>query len=215
MTRRRGVRARTRRRTITAVPRPDAGRERGTALVEAAIVTPLFFALLFAVIEGGMAFYERLSVANMALAGARTASSQGNEALADYYVLQSVGAHGGGVSAGRINSIVVYRATAPGAEVPSACKLASVVDTCNHYVGTDLAKDATQFGCLGPPGPTTKIDRYWCPTTRRTALGGPNGPPDFIGVYVEALHDDLTGIFGRSLVLRSDRIIRTEPRTLT
>lgn len=196
-------------------PRSRAGSERGTALIEAAIITPVFLALLLAAIEAGMAFYERLSVANMALAGARTASGQGNEALADHYVLQSVLSHSGGMSTSRVNSIVVYRATAPSDEVPNACKTGSVAGTCNRYVAADLAKDATQFGCAGPPGPTTKIDSSWCPTARRTALGGPNGPPDFVGVYVEAVHDDLTGTFGRGLVLRSDRIIRIEPRTLT
>ena len=214
MPRRRGRLARGRRPTNGVGARRATG-EPGTALIEAAIVTPVFLALLFAVIEGGMAFYERLSVTNMALGGARSASGQGNEALADYHVLRSVGAHSGGVSTDRINVIVVYRATTPGDQVPAACKSASVANTCNRYVAADLAKDTTQFGCVGPPGPTTKIDSYWCPTTRRTALSGVNGPPDLIGVYVESAHDDLTGIFGRSLVLRSDRVIRIEPRALT
>lgn len=186
--------------------------ERGAALLEAAIVTPLFLALLFGIIEGGMVFYERQSVANMALVGARTASGQGAEVLADYYTLQSVRAGGAGISAGQIKTIVLYRATGPGETVPAGCTTASVTASCNRYAGADLARPATDFGCDGPPA---KIDDPWCPTTRKTSISGTNGPPDYIGVYVETLHDDLTGIFGRSITLRSDTIIRIEPRTLT
>jgi hypothetical protein len=111
--------------------------------------------------------------------------------------------------------MVVYRATTSSATVPTSCKTASVAGTCNHYVGADLGKDTTQFGCTGPPGPTTKIDSYWCPTTRKTALSGIHGPPDYIGVYVEAIYTDFTGIFGQQITLRADRIFRIEPRTLT
>ncbi|MFN2607210.1 MAG: TadE/TadG family type IV pilus assembly protein [Acidimicrobiales bacterium] len=184
-------------------------------LVEAALVTPIFLVLLLGAIEGGFAFSERLSVANMALVGARAASGRGNDVDADYRILQSVGAGRGMIGDSQITSIVVYKATGAADSVPAACKAASIAALCNRYVGADLERDATQFGCVGPPGPTVKIDGSWCPTTRRTALSGVNGPPDYIGVYVEATHAGMTGIFGDHLVLRSDTIIRAEPRTLT
>lgn len=179
------------------------------------MVTPLFLALLFAVLEGGIAFYERLSVAHMSLAGARSGSGEGDEALADYHVLRAVRSGSGGLEDGRITTIVVYRATQPDDRVPSNCKSASIPDLCNRYVAADLTRDVTQFGCSGPPGPVTKIDSAWCPTERKTALSGPGGPPDYLGVYVEALHQDLTGILGQGITLRSDSVLRLEPRTLT
>ncbi len=187
--------------------------ERGAALLEAALVVPLFLTLLLAVIEGGFAFYGRLTVANMSLAGARSASGQGNEVLADYNVLRAM--RSGGVVSGEITTIVVYKATSPGDSVPDACKSGSVTSLCNRYVAADLSKDVTQFGCTGPPGPTTKIDGPWCPSGRKTALSGTGGPPDYVGVYVEALHQDFTGILGQGITLRSDSIFRIEPRTLT
>lgn len=189
--------------------------EHGTALLEAAFVTPVFLMLLFAVIEGGIGFYERLTVAHMSLAGARSASGQGNEVLADYYVLRSARSGSGGLAGGQITAIVVYRATGPDNQVPSSCKSASVAGVCNRYTAPDLAKDVTEFGCTGPPGPATKIDASWCPTTRKTALSGPGGPPDYIGVYVAALHRDVTGVLGESITLHSDSVFRMEPRTLT
>ena len=189
--------------------------EHGTALLETALVAPVFLALLLAVFEGGLAFYERLSVSNMSLAAARSASGQGSETLADYHVLQAVRSGSGGMLVGQISVLVVYRATGPEEEVPVACKSASVAGLCNRYLKADLDRSATDFGCTGPPGPVTKIDSSWCPTTRKTALSGPGGPPDYVGVYVEALHKDITGILGNSIVLRSDSVFRMEPRTMT
>jgi hypothetical protein len=104
--------------------------------------------------------------------------------------------------------------------VPAACKAASQTNSsgvrgCNRYVGSDLALAADQFGCVGPPGPAVKKDSYWCPTTRKIAVSGSNGPPDYIGVYVEAVQRNLIGVLGPSFTFTSDTVIRIEPRTLT
>jgi Flp pilus assembly protein TadG len=189
--------------------------QRGAVLLEAAFAVPIFLGLLLAAIEGGFVFYERLSVNNMSLAGARTASGQGNEVLADYQILRSVQAAQGGMAGGQIALIVIYKASGSADQVPVGCKTASVAATCNHYVGADLTKDVTQFGCTGPPGPTTKIDASWCPTARKTALAGVSGPPDYVGVYVEARHSGLTGFLPKTVTLRTDSVFRMEPRTLT
>jgi hypothetical protein len=190
------------------------GGERGSLLVEAAFVVPIFLALLIGAIEGGFIFYERLTVNNMSMSGARAASGMGSDVLADYHILHSVGTDQSGMAGGQISMIVVYKAVGSASVVPAGCRSASVANSCNRYVGADLTKDATQFGCTGPPGPTTKIDNAWCPTGRKTALGGANGPPDYVGVYVEAQHANLTGMFGKSVTLRSDTVYRMEPRTL-
>ncbi|HEX2737764.1 MAG TPA: TadE family protein, partial [Acidimicrobiia bacterium] len=58
-----------------------AGHERGAVLVEAALVTPLVFLLLFGVIEFGYAFYGKLTVNNMSVVGARAASGSANDVL--------------------------------------------------------------------------------------------------------------------------------------
>lgn len=171
--------------------------------------------MILGVIEWGYAIHERLSVTNMSLGGARTGSGQGDESLADYYILRTVAKAAGAVSASEITSIVVYKATGPSGTVPTACKSSSVPGTCNHYAGADLANDATQFGCVGPPGPVTKIDGSWCATDRKTALSGNGGPPDYLGVYVEATHPHFTSLFGSASSFNSNTIIRIEPRTET
>ena len=53
--------------------------ERGQALVEMALVLPLFFLLLFGVIEMGRVGYSYITVSNAARAGGRTATIGGTD----------------------------------------------------------------------------------------------------------------------------------------
>jgi Flp pilus assembly protein TadG len=201
--------------------RRRGARERGAVLVEAALLTPIVLLLVFGTMEMGYAFYGKLTVSHMSVAGARAASGGANDVLSDYNMLQAVEDSATGYSASDISLIVVYRAAAPDDRVPSACLTASVANSssvrgCNTYTGASLALASTQFGCVGPPGPTTKIDNYWCPTTRKTALlaDAGHGPPDYVGVYVKAVHHNLFGLFGQSFTFTSDTVIKIEPRTL-
>lgn len=196
-------------------------RERGAVLVEAAIIAPIAIALVFGAMELGYAYYGKLTVEHMSIAGARAGSGSANDYLSDYNTLQAVADARTGVSASAITKIVIYRATGPSDRVPAACKSGPVTNTsgtrgCNYYTGADLSLASTQFGCVGPPGPNTKKDQYWCPTTRKSALlaTAGNGPPDYLGVYVVATHNNLIGLFGKSFTFSNDTVIRIEPRTL-
>jgi hypothetical protein len=194
--------------------------ERGAALVEAAIVAPLLFLLIYGVMEIGYAFFGRETVNNMSVVGARAGSSEANNVLADHTILQAVRHGSTGIGTNGVDVVVVYRATGASDRVPTACKTASVVNTpttrgCNRYDKSDLLLDSDQFGCVGPPGPAVKIDHYWCPTTRKTAVQGAQGPPDYVGVYVQAQHKNLTGVLGDHFTFETDTVMRIEPRTLT
>jgi len=206
---------------VPARGRLATGRERGAVLVEAALLTPIVLALVFGTMEMGYAFYGKLTVNHMSVAGARAASGGANDVLSDYNMLNAVESASTGMTRSDISLVIVYRATGPSDRVPSNCLTASVTNTssvrgCNRYTGASLTLDSTQFGCVGPPGPTTKIDNSWCPTTRKTALlaDAGNGPPDYVGVYVQAVHHNLFGIFGPSFTFSSDTVIKIEPRTL-
>jgi hypothetical protein len=196
-------------------------RQRGAVLIEAAIIAPIAFALVFGAMELGYAYFGKLTVEHMSVAGARAASGSANDYLADYNTLQAVKDAKTSMGASAINKIVIYRATGPEDRVPTACKSGPVTNTsgtrgCNYYTGADLSLASSQFGCIGPPGPTTKKDNYWCPTSRKSALlsTNGNGPPDYIGVYVVGTHNNLIGLFGRTFTFSNDTVIRIEPRTL-
>jgi len=49
--------------------------EAGATMVEAAFITPVFFLLIFGVIEVGGAYRDKLTVSNAVTAGARTGSA--------------------------------------------------------------------------------------------------------------------------------------------
>lgn len=194
--------------------------DRGSAMVETALVAPLFLLLLFGVLEVVYAWLGRTTVTAMSVSAARAGSGMADDVLTDHAVLRAV--QGGATSLGsaRITMVVVYRATGPDDRVPAACRSAPVTDStttrgCNRYVAADLLRPSSDFGCVGPPGPASKPDRYWCPTTRKTALQGTKGPPDYVGIYVEATHDQLVGIGWPTFTFTQDTVMRIEPRTLS
>jgi len=61
----------------------DARNQRGAALLEAAFVAPIFFALLLAAIEGGFVFYERAYRARHVTGRCPVGLGPGAEVLAD------------------------------------------------------------------------------------------------------------------------------------
>ena len=157
---------------------------------------PSLIALVFGAMELGYAYYGKLTVEHMSIAGARAGIRQRQR-----LPLRLQHAAGGqadaktGMGASSITKIVVYRATGPSDRVPHGVqdrvgrptrrRTAAATST----PGADLALASTDFGCVGPPGPTIKMDQFWCPTDPQVgaAVDGANGPPDYIGVYVEGV----------------------------
>ncbi|HVT77519.1 MAG TPA: TadE/TadG family type IV pilus assembly protein [Acidimicrobiales bacterium] len=182
---------------------------RGAALVEAAIITPLFILLLFGVIEYGYGFLDRLTAKNASLVGARAGASEGTNGDADYDILQAVKKASQASKAASVKYVIIYKASSYSASVPAACLTASQTGVCNRYTGADFSLAETNFGCA-----TGDRDIAWCPSTRKTALGGANGPPDYLGVYVQIRHDNITGLFGSGYDFKSDSVVRMEPTRL-
>ena len=196
---------------MTLQPSRDAAhRERGAALVEAAILTPLFFLLIIGLMEGAWLLFGEHAIRGSASAGVRTASALANDADADYRALQSVKNSIDTLGRGKLTRVVVYRANGYGDAPTAACRAGTqVTGLCNVYDGADLSRPVADFGCTA-----TSPDRYWCPLSRKTATSGPDSPPDYIGVWVEARHGPLTTmVFGGDRVVTRQSVLRVEPRT--
>ncbi|MBV8690293.1 MAG: pilus assembly protein [Actinobacteria bacterium] len=188
--------------------------ERGTAVVEAAILTPVVFTLLFGLLEFGWSMHSKLSISNMALSGARTATTQGDDPYTDYNVLQSVAKASGGMPRSEIQYIVVYRASGPTDHVPSSCAAgtssaagSTAVGSCNVYTAASINLGTSSFG-----GGSTAVDRYWSPLSRDAKATSPtntNGP-DYVGVYVKVFHKNITRLFGSGYTFTDDTILRIE-----
>jgi hypothetical protein len=194
-----------------------AGRcceDRGAALIEAALVTPVLMWLLLSIMEGGLLFRDWLSLGNMTAGGVRAAAISGSDGLADYVILQNLRKTGAGLARSQIDHIAIFKASSATSSVPSSCKTGPVSGTCNTYAPSDmdLPQTSTAFGCLAG----VSKDRFWCPTTRKNAVFNTNGngPPDWIGVYVRYTHRYISQLFGSTLVLEDQSITKLEPRRL-
>ncbi len=64
--------------------------EKGAALVEMAIVLPLLVVLVFGIVEYGLLFKEKLTIAAATSSAARTGATMGNRDAADYRILQAL-----------------------------------------------------------------------------------------------------------------------------
>ena len=84
----------------TTANRGRARLDGGAVLVEAAVVLPLLFMLVFGVLEIGSALKAYSGAANAVRAGGRMASVAGNDADADRAILERMARESSGISVG-------------------------------------------------------------------------------------------------------------------
>jgi Flp pilus assembly protein TadG len=208
-------------------------------LVEAAFVFPVFLLLLFGMIEFGFIFKDSLTLSSMVQTGARTGAVEGNATgpSADYEILSTM-AVGSGSLDSTIQSVIIFNAdpTSPGGDPlsapPSQCIQAAnaaalsndatpspgVTGACNVYdeaqwslipglsatqIGTDFSGSTASGGW----------DGGWPPSTRIVQQSSTTGP-DYLGVYITAYHQTLTGFFGSQTLHETD-IVRLEPQSFS
>jgi TadE-like protein len=177
-------------------------REDGTALVEAAIVTPLLLLLVFGMIEFGYLFKDSLTAANASRAGARVGSSAVNDPLADFNILKAVQAAG---NLAHIQKVVVFKADGPDGAVPGACQNGAVAGECNYYTAADLAIDQATFS-----SPGYSADDAWPSSSRVCSLSAPGGP-DYLGVWIEAHHSSFVIKMFPDKDIHDTTVMRLEP----
>jgi hypothetical protein len=95
--------------------RTRADEERGSALVETAIVLSLLMILAIGAFEWGMAFRDWLSVSSATREGARVAASAGKVGDADCVILEATAGSLLSVDDGRIAFVDIYKADTTGA----------------------------------------------------------------------------------------------------
>jgi hypothetical protein len=172
--------------------------DRGATIVEAAIVFPLLFLVLFAVVEFGLAFKDWLTVSHAAREGARAGATYGDDVAADYLILLDVGRQLG-PAAIPVENVRIYNAdTGLGTDyayTPGA--------NCS---GSDCC-DWTP--CPDPDLPTPPYSKpNWDPTKRDVGL--PN--TDTLGVEVSYNHDWITGFFFNTTDFTSTVEYHLEPQ---
>lgn len=192
----------------------------GTALVEAAFVTPVFLVFVLGLLDYGLLLKDYLALNYTSNMAGRSAAIAGNKADADYQVLQAVARASAAIPRATVQRVVVFRAGGDTDVLDATCAggTASTTESsgalpwashkCNVYTSANLVSTypSSTFGCG-----IAALDRFWCPTSRKYATTGANGPPDWIGVYVEVRYQFATRLFGNTRTLKSTSILRIEP----
>ncbi len=177
---------------------------RGATIIEAAIIAPVLFVLLFGILEAGFLFRDYLTIGNTTREGAREASVAANDGLADFRALAAIERASSALPDAAIAKIIIFKATGPGDTVPAGCLAGAVTGLCNVYSPADFALTETDFGCdTVLPDP----DSYWCPSDREVSI---STGQDYIGIYVDMTHKAITGLFGDTVDLQDTTVFKLE-----
>jgi Flp pilus assembly protein TadG len=215
--------------------RPGAN-ERGAVLVEAALVFPVLFLVVFGALEYGLLFRDDLTGTNVVRAGGRVISAQANRSRADQLAIQAMLPAAAAFSDGlpTVSRVVVYMAscanpaayTGPttsrcGSAAPiknvtemlnaancvSKASTAGVNGRCNVYTPAQLTTSWANSGTWGCVAGS--FDGSWCPSTR---IASQAAGTDYVGIHIEYSHSWVTGLFGSKRDLTDDVVFRVEPQ---
>jgi hypothetical protein len=209
-------------------PRRLSG-DHGSALVEAALITPMLLYVILGIIEYALVYRDFLTMTDSVADAARMGSIMGNKLVTpavgavqsgDYQVVKTLRDNLGGLRAESIKQIVIFKGDANGVgdpldQITSQCKTAtsSVSGKCNVYdpytAFLQIQQDnGPYFQCAG-----SNPACGWNPVTRKDGTGGSvtYAVIDNIGVYMKMERPYLTGLFGSSLSLEAAAVQRLEP----
>lgn len=198
---------------VPSEPTRRLAGDRGSALVEAGLLSPVFLFIFLAVIEFGFYFAAYMAIGRAGADGARVASVLGNDPAADYEIIQSIKQSMAAFDNVRVEKVIVYKASGfDDATPPAACQpssnvqVAPIGSNCNGYTGSQsFAEPKARFGCVAP----NNLSQGYCPTERRVAFTSPG--PDYIGIYIRYRHGYITGLFGDEHEVTETVITRVEP----
>lgn len=185
--------------------------ERGAAAVEAALLVPILLLLMFAVIEWGLMMRDMLSVTESARVGVRIASALPRQDDFTATTVQAIGQAGSALPKSQIVEVLVYKANDEGFPGPNGATTMSCSGTeysCDRYVW-----DASSGTFVLSPGgsPWNPRSGIGAPGNVNACPAGQGGPPDSVGVYVEAVHPWVTRLFGTTRTLREHAVLPFEP----
>lgn len=166
-------------------------RERGAAALEFALVSPLFFLVVFGGIEIGLMFRSHLALQDMSRSAARVASIQRNAPDADREILQRV-VSGSASLNGEVTKVIIFSAPTLDAGLPPSCidgsdNPASQSGLCNAY-GPEFV-DVAAGSAAVETGLTDAQRTQW----------------QNLGIYIEYDYEYVTGFFD-SITLSAETV---------
>jgi len=130
-------------------------RSRGAGLVEFALISPIFFAIIFGGIEMTLMFQSNLAIQDISRSAARVASIARDDANADQLILQEIDDRAGTIN-GDIAMVIIYAADTLDSPVPTQCFNGSGAaqtspGNCNAY-NAEWVNVAAGSSPVVPPG---------------------------------------------------------------
>ncbi len=203
--------------------------EKGSIIVELAIVLPLLMTLLLGMFEMTMAWRVSQTSVQASRSGARTATQLGDNDLADQAALKAIQASFGD-DASNIVRVVIWEVPQDASgfptdgTVPPACENATGGATpnsptgtnCNVYGQADIADidNPTRFDAsptFTDNGCGSGRSSNWCPSDSRVHS---QQTATYIGVWVQYERDYVSHILpGDSHMITQTAIMRVEPKT--
>jgi hypothetical protein len=187
--------------------RGRGGKERGAALVEMAMVLPLLVLLVFGIVEYGLLFKERLTIASAASSAARTGATMGTRDEADMAILRAL-------EAGlfdQVDTSVLIRVDIFKANPATGAKIANTFDRYTY--------DPTDPLCKWNPCPDGSggsfawgIPSGYPPPGRGVTLNPGGGGLDVLGIEIVYHHSAVTNMIpGVDRDLTERALVRLEP----
>lgn len=172
--------------------------DRGSVLIESAIVITLILTLFFGVIEFGMLLRSRHALAEATRTGARAASSLSREDGYQTAAAEAVAASlRGSIPSESVLTLTVYKAD-PNTGDPASGTLQTCTSGCYRFAWD--AVDEEFDVVAGTSWPATDQDAC-----------GDIGATDYVGVAITGTHDFITAFWSDEVALYEKTVMRLEP----
>ena len=166
-------------------------------MVEAAIVSPVVFAMIFGIIELGMLFKDYLGTQAMIRAGVRIASASPRTTDYAQATVNEVQRKASVMDPASIQELWVYRANLSN-DFPLGRNDFGDCTTCVKFAWSAGTKKFVP------------LSSTWPATTQNACTPAAGGPPDRIGVYAKVSHPSMTGII-KSTAIAEAAAMSLEP----
>ncbi len=181
--------------------RRRARHDRGAVAVEAALLLPIFILLIMGIFEWALVVRDSTAVTDSSRVGARTASAMPHMTGLTQATVDAIGRAGSALPKSSIDFVLVYKANDrgyPGIDGSTTMSCSGAETTCDKFTWDGAA--------FVPTAGTT-----WNALNVNACATPPKGPPDSVGVYVQATHRFVTGLFGGSRTIQDRSVLRFEP----
>lgn len=213
---------------IRAFRRSRRRSERGAVAVEAALITPVLVILVFGIIEFAFVLRDYSVVSSDVRSGARIASTgaglgpgtcdtsytgappctPASAPKLAQLAADAIQREGSAMPPKQINYILVYKANAQG--FPGSDGNTTMPSNCSGY--SNCVRFTWQQNANGGAGAFRYADGSWNSSSISACFpGNSSWPLDRVGVYMNATHKMVTGLFGSSITIADRAAFDFEP----